>query len=193
MTRLATLSLAFCLTTAAMAQDTQVYTVQDGSVLEIDGTSNKSDWTVSAAEMSGTFEMTEGAVTSARFAVVSNSIRGSHGVIQNKLITKALKIGSNPEVVYTLTEVTGSEAVEGGTQLSTKGTLSLAGVDREIEMDVMISDVEGGVRFVGEHPVSMTDYRIKPPTAMFGALHVGKEVLVRFDVTAAPAEEAGTD
>lgn len=193
MTRLATLTMALCLTTTAMAQETRVFSVQEGSVLEIDGTSNKSDWTVSAAEMSGTFELVDGAVSSASFSVVASSIKGSHGVIQNKLITKALKTGTHDEITYSMTEVTGSEAVDGGTRLSTTGTLSIAGVEQEVEMDVMVSEVDGGMRFVGEHPVSMTDYRIKPPTAMFGALHVAKEVLVRFDVVAGMAEEAGTD
>lgn len=167
-------------------------TVQEGSTVFIDGTSNKSDWTVEASEMTGTFEMEGGNVVSAQFSVATASIKGSAGVIQNRLITKALKTPTHPDITFSLIEVTGSEDVEGGTRLSTTGTLMIAGVEQEIALDVMVSEADGGLRFVGEHPISMPDYKMKPPTAMFGALHVAKEVLVRFDVVAGQSAETGT-
>jgi len=36
--------------------------------------------------------------------------------------------------------------------------------------------------------VSMADYGMRPPTAMFGALVTGNDVVVRFDVVAAEEE-----
>lgn len=193
MTRTGVLLAALSFSTVAMAQESGVLTVQDGSTVFVDGTSNKSDWTVEASEMSGTFELTGGEVTAVEFAVESNSITGSAGVIMNRLITKALKTATNPQITYVMTEVTGSEAVDGGTRLSTTGKLTIAGVEQDIAMDVMISEADGGLRFVGEHPVSMPDYKIKPPTAMFGALHVAKDVLVRFDVVAGAEASEGTE
>jgi polyisoprenoid-binding protein YceI len=192
MTRTGILLAAFSLSTVAMAQESGVLTVQEGSTVFIDGTSNKSDWTVEASEMSGTFELEAGTVVSAQFSVAGASIKGGAGVIQNRLITKALKTPTHPDITFSLTEVTGSEDVDGGTRLSTTGTLMIAGVEQEIALYVLVSEAEGGLRFVGEHPVTMPDYKIKPPTAMFGALHVAKEVLVRFDVVAGAAAEAGT-
>ncbi len=192
MTRTGLLLAALSLSTVAMAQESGVLTVQEGSTVFIDGTSNKNDWTVEASEMSGSFELEDGRVVSAQFSVAAASIKGSSGVIMNRLISKALKTAAHPQITYVLTEVVDSEAVEGGTRLSTKGTLTIAGVEQEIEMDVMVSEADDLVRFVGEHPVSMPDYQMKPPTAFFGALHVGKDVVVRFDVVAGPSGEAGT-
>lgn len=192
MTRTVLLLAVLSFSTVAMAQDSGVFTVQEGSTVFIDGASNKSDWTAEASEMSGTFELSDGQVTSAEFAVEAKSITGAAGVIMNRLITKALKSGAHPQITYLMTEVTGTEAVDGGTRLSTTGKLTIAGVEQEISMDVMVSQTEGGIRFAGEHPVSMPDYQMKPPTAMFGALHVAKDVLIRFDVVAGPAADSGT-
>jgi hypothetical protein len=192
MTRFGLLLLAFSISSGAMAQESGILTVQEGSTVFIDGTSNKSDWTAEASEISGTFGLEDGNVVSAQFSVVSKSITGAAGVIMNRLITKALKTPAHLDITYAMIEVTGSEAVDGGTKLSTNGTLFIAGVEKEISMDVLISEVDGGLRFVGEHPVTMPDYSIKPPTAMFGALHVGKDILVRFDLIAGVSDEAGT-
>ncbi|MFT5145021.1 MAG: hypothetical protein ACI80V_003260 [Rhodothermales bacterium] len=190
MARFAVFLLAMLMTGSAVAQDNRVLTAQEGSVLEVDGTSNKSDWTVTASEFRGTFEMSAaGDVVAAEFSVAAKSIKGTIGLIMNKLISGALKTAQYPDISYTMLEVTGSSVTDAGKVLSTRGTLSLAGVDKEIEMDVLVADTEGGIRFTGEHPISMPDYKMKPPTAMFGALHVAKEVLVRFDVLAGEASE----
>ncbi|MBO6576042.1 MAG: YceI family protein [Rhodothermales bacterium] len=168
----------------ALPASAQTLTVQEGSTLEIDGSSNKSDWTVKASSFAGTFEMAEGSVVSAEFVVDATTIKGESGVIQDRLITRALKTPANPEIRFVLSEVAGSQAVDGGLLLATKGTLEIAGVEQEVEMDVLMAAVDGGVRFTGSQEVSMTDYRIQPPKAMFGALVVSKDVTVRFDVLA---------
>jgi YceI-like domain len=190
MARFTLFLFAMLITGSAAAQENRVLSAQEGSVLEIDGTSNKSDWTVTASELGGTFELSPaGDVVAAQFTVAAKSIKGTIGLIMNKLISGALKTSQHSDISYTMLEVTGTSVTEAGQVLSTRGTLSLAGVDQEIEMDVLVAETESGIRFTGEHPISMPDYKMRPPTAMFGALHVAKEVLVRFDVIAAADSE----
>ena len=73
-----------------------------------------------------------------------------------------------------------------GSKLSTNGNLTLAGVTRQIQMDVNVEETSEGIRYTGSVPLKMSDFEIRPPTAMFGALRTGDEVTVGFDVVFVP-------
>lgn len=169
----------------------------DGSTLRIEGTSNKSDWSVAAEEMSGTFELAgsgaELSVVRARFVVPARRITSERGVIMNRLMYTALDVDNHPEVVYELAEVTGRSADQGVVTLQTRGTLSMAGGSQEIQMAVRVKETDGSLHFQGSHELDMTDWGMKPPTAMFGALHTGKVVTVTYDVVAGPAPTGSGD
>src|SRR5690554_7280057 len=64
--------------------------------------------------------------------------------------------------------------------------LTLAGVTRQIQMDVNVEETSEGIRYTGSVPLKMSDFEIRPPTAMFGALRTGDEVTVGFDVVFVP-------
>ena len=63
------------------------------------------------------------------------------------------------------------------------GRLSLAGVERRIDVAAAGVWVKGGVRFTGSKDLLMTDYGVKPPTLVFGAIKTENLVTVKFDVT----------
>lgn len=175
--------------TGVSAQESRTLVFGERSLVEIDGTSNKSDWTVTASDFSGSVEMQGSAIVGASLVVQSASIKGEGGIIMNRLILDALKTAQHPEIKYTLTEVLSSAPDEGGDWVETKGTLELAGETREVRLDVLVSvEDDGRVRITGQTDISMPAYKIKPPTAMFGALHVARDVTVRIDVFAGAAE-----
>lgn len=71
------------------------------------------------------------------------------------------------------------------------GSLSLAGSTREITVDVEARRLAPD-RFAlrAMLPLRMTDFRITPPTALFGAIKAHDDLRVRFDlVLAAPRQE----
>ena len=77
--------------------------------------------------------------------------------------------------------------------IMTSGEVRVAGVTKAAAMQVLFqSSDDGTVRVVGSHPMKMSDHGMKPPTAMFGALHTGNEVVVHFDVVFVP-DAASTD
>jgi hypothetical protein len=41
----------------------------------------------------------------------------------------------------------------------------------------------GDIQFTGSRSLKMTDYKMKPPTAMMGTIKVGNEVTLKFDLT----------
>jgi len=166
----------------------QTLALSSESSLWIDGTSNRSDWTVRAHEITGVVRMGDAmAPDSLALTVASGQIKGDKGTIMNRKITGALKSREHPEIVYRLTGVSVSEADAG--LLLTEGQLTIAGVTKLIEMEVSAEQLEdGSVRYMGMAPILFTDYGMRPPSALAGALRTGNEVTVHFDVTFAAGE-----
>jgi YceI-like domain len=63
------------------------------------------------------------------------------------------------------------------------GRLSLAGVERRLDVGATGLRVRDGIRFSGSKQLLMTDYQIKPPTLMLGAIKTADSVMVNFNVT----------
>lgn len=163
------------------------------SRLFVDGTSNHSDWTVEAQELSGSFTVETGAeglvISGGEVHVPSMAVKSDRGVIMDRLVRLALKVSQFKDIAFVMGGSATGVASDSGFVLTAPGTLTIAGTSREVELVVHAAPVEGGRwRFVGSHPVSMSDYDMRPPTAMFGALVTGNDVVVRFDVVAAEDE-----
>lgn len=185
----ALLAVVIPLGLAPGAQAQQTLTLADDSQLWIDGTSNKNDWTVYAEALSGSVQMRGDAVEQVELTVPSADLASRKSTIMDRLMHQALTTDDHPAIVYTLTKAVPEGAQDGALTLRTTGTLTLAGVTNEVVVPVSGERMaDGRVRFTGTHPLLMTDYGIRPPTAMFGALRTGDEVIVHFDLIAAPAE-----
>jgi polyisoprenoid-binding protein YceI len=112
------------------------------------------------------------------------SLKCGHGGMDDNLY-KALKADETPEISYILATF---EAVPGEMKdtftLHTVGALTIAGSENKIEMDVTATRLpDGSVLAKGLVPIKMTDFGIKPPTAIFGRLKTGNEVKVNFELT----------
>ena len=112
------------------------------------------------------------------------SLKCGHDAMDNNLY-KALKATDSSSIDYILATF---EAVPGEAKdtftLHTVGTLTVAGAENKVEMDVVASRMpDGSVVAKGLVPIKMTDFGIKPPTAIFGRLKTGNEVKVNFELT----------
>jgi polyisoprenoid-binding protein YceI len=111
-----------------------------------------------------------------------HSIKSDMGSVMNNNTYKALKADNNPEIAFTLnTPVklikTGSTA----TSISAKGTLTIAGTTRSVDMQVKISIQDHKIlSFDGSQTIEMTDYNVTPPTALLGMLKTGDEITLNF-------------
>lgn len=151
------------------------------SRLWIDGTSNKSDWTVEVSTLSGTVEHADGAVRAARLVVPVADLK-SGKVLMDRLMHDTLMAEEHPQILFALDD---ADAEDGA--LTVSGQLTIAGTTNPITFPATVERLDGGrLRFTGETRLAMTEYGMKPPTAMFGALHTGDEVTIRFDAVAAP-------
>ncbi|HTA26291.1 MAG TPA: YceI family protein, partial [Bacteroidia bacterium] len=67
------------------------------------------------------------------------------------------------------------------TTISAKGTLTIAGVTKPIDMLIKVSAPnQGYLTFEGSQTIKMTDYGITPPTALLGTMKTGNEITINF-------------
>jgi len=193
-TRIAAVALLACVATAARAQDTRV-SVGSESKLWIEGTSNLHGWSCKATTLDAAIDLDPAlavqvasappkALKRVQVKVPVRSLKCGHDAMDNNLY-KALKADDTPDISYILATF---DAVPGEIKdtftLHTVGTLSVAGAENKIEIDVVAARMpDGSVTAKGLVPIKMTDYGIKPPTAIFGRLKTGNDVKVNFELT----------
>lgn len=185
--------LAFVASMAG-AQETAKVPVSPDSKIWIDGTSNLHDWSCKATQLDATVELDASAA--ARVAAAApkalkrvevkipvRSLKCNHGGMDGN-VYKALKADDDPEISYIMASFDAAPS-EGADSfvVHAVGTLTIAGKENKIDMDVTATRLpDGTVKATGMVPVKMTDYGIKPPTAIFGRLKTGDEVKVNFEL-----------
>jgi len=196
MTRMKLTAIALLALTATVARaQTARVSVAPDSKLWIDGTSNLHEWSCKATSLEADVEIDAAAAaqvaTGAPKALKKvdvkipvKSLHCNHGGMDGN-VYKALKADDAPEISYIMATF---EAVQGDTKdsftLKTAGTLTIAGKQNKVEMDVLATRMPDGTLLAkGTVPIKMTDYGITPPTAIFGRLKTGNEVKVNFELT----------
>ncbi len=153
----------------------------------IKGTSNLHNWSEKVENVSGdgavswnsdgTFDL-----TSVHIKMNVHSIKSDKGSIMNNNTYKALKADEHPEIIFTLTSpIKGVILKSNERKLSAKGNLSIAGVTKAVDIEVIVFISEKSkLSFEGAKTIKMTDYGINPPTALLGTLKTGNEIVIDF-------------
>lgn len=160
-----------------------------GSDVKLSGTSSLHDWEMEALSSTGEAQFifkSRGesdlvSITSLSFAVQVKDLKSDNNGL-NKNAYKALKSDKYNEICYQLTSSTISPE-KGGYLIKSNGNLIIAGVTKEIRMDVhgVIND-DGTVTSKGSYTLNMTDYNVKPPSFMLGAMKTGNAITLDFIV-----------
>jgi polyisoprenoid-binding protein YceI len=191
---LAAAALLGALAATAAGQTTARVSVAPDSKLWIEGTSNLHGWSCAAEKFDAAIELDAAAIAELGTAtpkvlkrvevkVPVKSLKCGHGGMDDNMY-KALKADASPEISYIMATFDAVPGEADGFTLKTTGTLTLAGKENKLAMDVTATRLpDGTVRATGVVPIKMTDYGIKPPTAIFGTLRTGDEVKVNFALT----------
>ena len=160
-----------------------------GSDLTIYGTSSLHDWEIVAKKMQGkcSVVLKDGkieAVKKLKFSVEVDGLKsGKSGMDDNT--NKALDADKYPLIEYSLDNVerTAPSKDQVSTIIVTKGTLTVAGFSKEIDLKVAGKpNTDGSLQFIGTTVFNMTDYQIDPPTAVFGTILTGDEITIVFKI-----------
>ena len=167
----------------------QTFNIDKGaSKVIVEGTSNIHDWEVTSNDFQGNLhaELSDGQlvqIDQLEFAVVAESLKsGKSGMDKNTY--KALRTDSNKRITYQLQKVNNIDCVSNNScKVTTTGFLSIAGTKKQVDL-VFDAKVTGDkIVFTGEKKLKMTDFKVDPPTAMFGTITTGDEVNVKFNIT----------
>jgi polyisoprenoid-binding protein YceI len=123
-----------------------------------------------------------GAVEAFEVAVpVKSLVSQKDGLDKN--MHKALKGDEHPEIAFKLLRFEGRAAPASG--LRAIGVLRVAGVDRQVAIDITTERKDAALVVTGTLALLMTDWGIAPPKAMMGMLKTDPKVVVTFEVTVA--------
>ena len=95
----------------------------------------------------------------------------------DKKMHKALQVEKFPDIQFRLVRL----GAETGA-VKAVGLLKIAGVEREVSFDVRTERRGPALVVSGQLPLLMTDYGIKPPSAMLGMLKTDPKVTIGFEV-----------
>jgi len=123
----------------------------------------------------------EKAVSAVSFSVPSGKLDCGNGKM-NEHMLKALKANEHPVITFKLSGYELAEAAT-GMQATLTGELTLGGVTKTVTIKADGEELaDGALHVTGTYPIRMTEYGLKPPTLMMGAIKVGDKVQVSFQL-----------
>ncbi len=162
------------------------------SNMSIDGTSTLHDWSSTVNELEGQFEMPAdvaeklengGVVEKVSIHAIVKSIESGRGSTMDNRTHKALKAEEHPKVMFELNQGTIDQLKGNEFVVNAKGNLSIAGTSKPIIMEVVGEKIDkNSFKFSGSKAIDMTEFKVTPPTAMFGQIEAGKDVTINFDL-----------
>jgi len=176
------ISLIFSASSVIKAQTFPL--ISQGALINVHGTSNVHDWDMKPTKVTGELGLNGSKQISAiAIKVEVKSLKSGNGIMDGKTYD-AFKYKNNPYIVFLLTDASNVKLTENDTEITLTGNLTFGGQTRKISIKAIGKITKSGdYHLKGSVPLKMTDYKMKPPTAMLGTMKTGDAVTVKFDVT----------
>jgi polyisoprenoid-binding protein YceI len=186
-----TAGIIFCLMISAECLSAQpVYKILAAKNVEmkLSGTSTLHNWVMNAQIFTGQAQFVFNvdnadqlkSLKSLSFILIVTDLKsGEKGLDKNAY--KALKTDQYKEILYKLTVASVMPEKDGKYLIKTQGELTIAGVTKEVTMDVYaIINKDGSITCRGSNKLKMTDYQVKPPKFMLGAMKTGDDITLNY-------------
>lgn len=198
------LGLFLTISTNSFAQDGR-YALADTSKLIVKGTSTLHDWEADAQKFDLNMTINRSALMgqatedetgmsklfpTLTVAVPVKELESGKGKMDKKM-HGALNEKDHPEITFELSTAdlvpVDTLKSEDSFLLKATGLLTIAGISRQIEMNVVGQPMGSeAYRFTGSYSLNMKDYNVDPPSVMFGTIKAGEEVDIEFDLVVTP-------
>ncbi len=165
------------------AQTSYRLAVNPNVTIKVLGSSNVHDWTMTstAMESKGEFNLADHHLQSFSFSLAVTSLKSDHASMDDRTY-KSVNAKKFPDISYKLASavVTGDKSKY---VIETKGNLTIAGVTQPISMEVTaVINADKTITCTGSKKIQLTDYGIKPPTFMLGAMKVYNDLTIQFNL-----------
>ncbi len=177
--------VVFLISADQPAKDTYILTTD--YAVTITGTSTLRGWQEKVGEVTGEMsadvhEDQSVELRALRISMKVLSIKGNMGRGMDNKTYEALKASAHPEILFTVsTPMRLVQVRDCQTTIPVKGELALAGVSKPMIMLVKTFEISQGVlKFEGSQTIKMSDYGVRPPTALFGTMRSGPDITIHF-------------
>lgn len=158
--------------------------------MKILGSSTIHDWTVLVSKASGTGTITLESnklkdINALQLIIPVKELKSEKKSSKmDEKIYESLKAKSFADISFKLSRIVALPTGSNDISLTAVGIITIAGVSREETLKVQAKVMENRlVSFSGSLKIKMTNYKIKPPTAMMGMMTTGDDVTINFDCT----------
>jgi polyisoprenoid-binding protein YceI len=175
-------------TTILQAQTAYKIAASKNNDMVMSGTSTLHNWSTASKVFTGDAQFAFKPGSSRELAsikalsfslAVTDLQSGESGLDKNAY--KALKSDQYKHIVYKLTSAKMLPEKNSKHMVEATGNLTIAGVTKVITMDVYyIVNVDDTITFTGSDKLNMTDYSVKRPTFMLGAMKTGDAITLDF-------------
>jgi polyisoprenoid-binding protein YceI len=157
-----------------------LYSIAPGSSIKVDGTSNLHDWSMNATKFScdGKLVLTNGQlkdITALTFVLPVQNLKSKESLMDTRAY-KALNEESYDKMTFKLSDAT---VIEAQKLIKVTGNLTIAGVTKAITLQANYAvGADESVQFKSSKAIKMSDFKIKAPSFMMGALKTGDDLTV---------------
>lgn len=185
--------LAFLVVPQSASAQTE-YSIKSAKAgnISISGTSDLQDWTITSRQMQGlgTFTVNEQnqltAITAFRFSVPVYCLKS--GIIpMDRKAYKALKAKKHPTISFLMQTAQLVEVRPNQYDVTGTGGLTINGVTRTVTIKLVAEvGADQSIALRGTHALKFSDFIMKVPSFMGGAMQAGNEVVVKFTLPLSP-------
>ena len=153
------------------------------STMTIYGTTNVHNFTTKVEQIKGELVVNSSKkIQSLNVEIPVHSIKSGEKGMDNKTY-EAFKDTKFPTITFQLVDVTSLQISGEEINVTVNGNLTMAGASRRISFRSTGKKLKSGeYEFKGSIPLKMTDFNMKPPTAMLGVMKVGNAITLKYDI-----------
>lgn len=177
---------AALLTSHVLYAQNSFRSVDGQSKVIVKGTSSVHDWEMQSSDISVKMGLSASGqalqIRDVSFSSTANSLKSKHDLMNNKAY-EALNAKKHPEIRFVQTSVSVESFQNNSFKGKLQGNLEIAGVTKNVEIPftgALKSDHQVVVN--GTLKLRMSDFGIKPPTAMMGTIKTGNEISLEYQV-----------
>jgi polyisoprenoid-binding protein YceI len=152
--------------------------------LTIAGTTNVHDYETKVTQMNG--EIVLNGTNQVKTLVVNipvKSIKSKEKLMDTKTY-EAFNAEKHPNITFKMTELQSLQINGADVTVAVAGNLTMNGTTKKVTLKSSGKALKSGVyQFKGAVALKMTDFNMKPPTAMMGMMKVGDGITLKYDVT----------